>query len=131
MMLSLTAFSQTSTDTNTSTVPVKCFPIPVVKMIVKDLMAGDAAKISLKLTEDQLKETETKVALKDSIINTMKIKEVNFNKIIDAEREKFKIQEDYSKSLETALRKEKVKNKFTKIFSGSLLAVAGFLLIAH
>jgi hypothetical protein len=94
-------------------------------------MAGDAAKISLKLTEDQLKETETKVALKDSIINTMKIKEVNFGKIIDAEREKFKIQEDYSKSLETALRKEKVKNKFTKIFSGGLLAVAGFLLIAH
>jgi hypothetical protein len=100
-------------------------------MIVKDLMAGDAAKISLKLTEDQLKETETKVALKDSIINTMKIKEVNFGKIIDVEREKFKIQEDYSKSLETALRKEKVKNKFTKIFSGGLLAVAGFLLIAQ
>jgi hypothetical protein len=131
MMLSLTAFSQTATDTNSNVIPVKSFPIPIVKMIVKDLMAGDAAKISLKLTEDQLKETETKVALKDSIINTMKIKEVNFGKIIEAEREKFKIQEDYSKSLETALRKEKVKNKFTKIFSGGLLAVAGFLLIAH
>jgi len=131
MMLSLTAFSQTATDTNSNVIPVKSFPIPIVKMIVKDLMAGDAAKISLKLTEDQLKETETKVALKDSIINTMKIKEVNFGKIIDVEREKFKIQEDYSKSLETALRKEKVKNKFTKIFSGGLLAVAGFLLIAQ
>jgi hypothetical protein len=122
----LTAFSQIATNTST-----KSFPIPVVKEIVKDLMAGDAAKISLKLTEDQLKETEFKVSLKDSIINTMKIKEINFIKIIDAEREKYKIQEDYSKSLEKALRKEKVKNKFTKILSGGLLAAAGFLLISQ
>ncbi len=129
-MLSLTAFSQTVTVTNnTSTVPVKCFPIPVVKLIVKDLMEGDAAKSMLKLTEAQLKETENKVALKDSIISTMMIKEVNYNKIIEAERAKFKIQEDYSKNLEKSLRKEKVKNKFTKFISGGVVAALGFLLI--
>jgi hypothetical protein len=100
-------------------------------MIVKDLMIGDSAKSLLKLTEAQLKETENKVSLKDRVINTMKIKEVNYNKIIDAEREKYKIQEDYSKSLEKALRREKVKNKFTKIISGGLLAAAGFFIIVH
>jgi hypothetical protein len=57
------------------------------------------------------------------------IKEVNFNKIVGAEREKFKVQEDYSKGLEKALRKEKVKNKFTKFLSGGMLAAMGFLLI--
>jgi len=98
-------------------------------MIIKDLMSGDSAKAVLKLTENQLKETEMKVSLKDSIITTMKIKEVNFNKIIDAEREKFKIQVDYSKGLEKALRKEKVKNKFTKFLSGGVIAAMGFLLI--
>jgi hypothetical protein len=51
--------------------------------------------------------------------------------IIDAEREKFKIQEDYSKSLEKALRKEKVKNKFTKIISGGAMLGLGFLLISR
>jgi hypothetical protein len=126
--LSLTAFSQTATDTATTT-PVKCIPVPVVKMIIKDLMSGDSAKAVLKLTENQLKETEMKVSLKDSIITTMKVKEVNFNKIIDAEREKFKIQVDYSKGLEKALRKEKVKNKFTKFLSGGVIAAMGFLLI--
>jgi hypothetical protein len=98
-------------------------------MIIKDLISGDSAKNLLKLTEEQLKETEKKVSLKDSIITTMQIKEVNFNKIIGAEREKFKVQEDYSKSLEKALRKEKVKNKFTKFLSGGMLAAMGFLLI--
>lgn len=128
----MTAFSQIATSTSTDKViPTKSFPIPVVKEIIKDLMAGDAAKINLKLTEDILKETEFKVSLKDSIINTMKIKEINFIKIIDIEREKYKIQEDYSKNLEKALRKEKVKNKFTKILSGGLLAAAGFLLISQ
>jgi hypothetical protein len=127
-MFSLTAFSQIATDTVTTT-PVKCIPVPVVKMIIKDLISGDSAKNLLKLTEEQLKETEKKVSFKDSIITTMQIKEVNFNKIIGAEREKFKVQEDYSKGLEKALRKEKVKNKFTKFLSGGMLAAMGFLLI--
>lgn len=129
-MFSLTAFSQIATDTTTTT-NVKSIPVTVLKMIVKDLMAGDSAKSILKLTELQLKETENKVSLKDSVINVMKTKEINYNEIISVGKEKYKIQEDYSKSLEKALRKEKVKNKFTKIISGSLLAAAGFFIIVH
>lgn len=129
-MFSLTAFSQIATDTTTTT-NVKSIPVTVLKMIVKDLMAGDSAKSILKLTELQLKETENKVSLKDSVINVMKTKEINYNEIISVGKEKYKIQEDYSKSLEKALRKEKVKNKFTKIISSSLLAAAGFFIIVH
>jgi len=95
------------------------------------LLKGDEAIKTLELTEAQLKETELKVSLKDSIITTMKQKESNYLMIIDAEREKFKIQEDYSKSLEKALRKEKVKNKFTKIISGGAMLGLGFLLISR
>ena len=130
LMFSLTAFSQIATDTTTTT-NVKSIPVTVLKMIVKDLMAGDSAKSILKLTELQLKETENKVSLKDSVINVMKTKEINYNEIISVGKEKYKIQEDYSKSLEKALRKEKVKNKFTKIISSSLLAAAGFFIIVH
>ena len=54
LSLSLTAFSQT--DTNKE--PVKCFPIPIVKQITKDLLSGDSAKAQLKLTEQQLYKTE-------------------------------------------------------------------------
>lgn len=83
------------------------------------------------MTEVQLKETEHKVVLKDSIINTMTIKELNYNKIIDAERGKFSIMENYSKDLENQLRREKVKNKFTKIVSGGAMAAMAYFLILH
>lgn len=98
---------------------------------MKDLLKGDSAISLLKLTEAQLKETENKVSLKDSIIVTMQEKERNYVKIVDAEREKLRIQEEYSKSLEKSLRREKVKNKFTKIVSGGVVAALGFLLISR
>lgn len=122
--MSLTLFSQTDTSTNT-----KSFPIPVVKLIVKDLLSGDLAKAELKLTEQQLAETEKKVILKDSVINNLRMKETNYLTIIDSEKQKYKIVEDYSKRLEIELKKEKVKNKFKSIVGTGLLAVLTFFLI--
>jgi hypothetical protein len=85
MMLRLTAFSQTATDIQ----PVKSFPIPVVKLIIKDLISGDMAKVELKLTEQQLRETENKVSLKDSIIGSMRLKELGYTQIIGDQNQKF------------------------------------------
>jgi hypothetical protein len=120
----LTVFSQTDTTSNT-----KCFPIPVVKQIMKDIISGDSAKEQLKLTESQLVETEKKVGLKDSVINTLRLKEVNYQTIIDGEKEKFKIVEKYSKRLEFELKREKVKNKFKSIVGTVVIATMGFFLI--
>jgi hypothetical protein len=125
----LTAFSQT--DTNSKPEPVKCFPISKVKEIVKDLKSGDEAKEQLKLSDSLLVVTEKKVELKDSIITTMQIKEQNYVSIIDAQNQKYKVMEDYSKKLEFQLKKEKVKNKFTSIISGVAVLVLGTLLIVH
>ena len=96
---------------------------------MKDLLTGDSAKAQLKLTEAQLMQTEKKVSLKDSVINTMQLKEVNYLTIIDAEKQKFKIVEDYSKKLEWDLKKEKVKGKFKSILGGGMIAVLTFFLI--
>jgi 3-dehydroquinate synthetase len=124
LFVSSIAFSQTDTSSN-----VKCFPIPVVRQIMKDLLSGDSAKAELKLTETQLVETEKKVSLKDSVINTMKLKEVNYLTIIDGERQKFGIMENYSKKLEWDLKKEMVKGKFRSILGGGVIAVLTFFLI--
>lgn len=124
-MLSLTAFSQTGTDT----VHVKTFTVPVVKLIVKDLLSGDSAKAQLKLTEEQLYQTENKVILKDSIINSMKLKELNYQNIINTHIEKYSILENYSKKLEFDLKKEKVKGKFKSVLGTGVIAVLTFLLI--
>ena len=120
------AFSQTDTSK-----VEKCFPIPVVKQIMKDLVSGDEAKAQLKLTEQQLLETEKKVSLKDSVITTLRAKEVNYNTIIDSEKQKFEIMDRYSKKLELDLKKEKVKNKFKSILGAGVIAVLTFFIITN
>ena len=120
------AFSQTDTSK-----VEKCFPIPVVKQIMKDLVSGDEAKAQLKLTEQQLLETEKKVSLKDSVITTLRAKEVNYNTIIDSEKQKFEIMDRYSKKLELDLKKEKVKNKFKSILGTGVIAVLTFFIIKN
>ena len=122
--MSLIAFSQTDTSSN-----VKCFPIPVVKQIMKDVISGDSAKAQLKLSENQVIELENKVSLKDSVISTLRLKESNYLTIIDAEKQKFQIQENYSKKLEWDLKKEKVKNKFKSILGTGVIAVLTFFII--
>ena len=118
------AFSQTDTSK-----VEKCFPMPVVKQIMKDLVSGDEAKLQLKLTEQQLLETEKKVSLKDSVISTLRLKEVNYQTIIDSEKQKFEIMEKYSKKLEFDLKKEKVKNKFKSILGTGVIVALSFFLI--
>ncbi len=122
--MSLTVFSQTDTTSN-----VKCFPIPVVKQIMKDVISGDSAKAMLKITEAQLIETEKKVILKDGIITSYQQKEQNYITIIDSEKQKFSIMETYSKKLEFELKKEKVKNKFKSIVGTAVIGVLAFLVI--
>lgn len=125
LTLSLTVFSQTDTTNQ-----VKCFPIPTVKKIMKDLLSGDQAKAQLKLTEEQLTQTEKKVVLKDSVINTMKLKEVNYLTIIDSEKQKFGIMENYSKKLEWDLKKERVNSKFKSILgTGVIVILTGLLIV--
>jgi hypothetical protein len=125
LTLRLTAFSQT--DTNNQ--PTKCFPIPVVKLIIKDLMSGDSAKAQLKLVGDQLLETEKKVELKDSVISLLRVKESNYNVIIDAQNQKYSTLEGHIKKVEWDLKKQKVKNKFTSVLSGVAVVALTFFLI--
>jgi len=123
LFVSLIAFSQT--DTNN----VKCFPIPVVKQIMKDVLSGDSAKAQLKLVESEVGELEKKVSLKDSVINTLRLKEENYQTIIKSEKEKFGIVESYSKKLEWDLKKEKTKNKFKSFVGTAVIGVLAFFII--
>ena len=95
LSLSLTAFSQQDTSIKT-----KCLPVSVFKLIAKDLLSGDSAKAELKIANEHVSGLETKVTLKDSVINTMKVKETNYIKVIDVQNQKYDVVEKYSKKLE-------------------------------
>jgi hypothetical protein len=125
LFLKSIAFSQIDTSK-----AEKCFPIPVVRLIMKDLLSGDSAKAQLKLTELQLDETEKKVVFKDSIITTLRVKEMNYQSIIDSEKQKFEIMDKYSKKLEFDLKKERVKNKFKSILGTGAIAILTLFLIS-
>ena len=121
----MTAFSQIGINNQ----PTKCFPIPVVKQITKDLLSGDSAKAQLKLTGLQLLETENKVVIKDSVISLLRVKETNYQTTIDAQNQKFSIVEGYVKKLELNLKKEKIKNKFTSGLAGVVIVTLVSFLI--
>jgi hypothetical protein len=101
----------------------------VVKQITKDLLSGDSAKAQLKLTEQQLAETEKIVEKKDSVISVMRVKEENYNAIIQAQTEKYSILESHTKQVESDFKKLKVKHKFTSILSYGVMATLTFFLI--
>ena len=125
LSLSLTAFSQT--DTNKQ--PQKCFPVPVVKQITKDLLSGDSAKEQLKLVGLQLIETEKKVEMKDSVISLLRIKETNYQTVIGTQNEKYSVLENHTKKVELSLKKEKLKSKFTVLLS--VAVITSFILITR
>jgi hypothetical protein len=96
---------------------------------MKDVLSGDSAKAQLKLTEQQVTELENKIFLKDSVISTLRMKETNYLTIIDVEKQKFQIQENYSKKLEWDLKKERVRNKFKSILGTGIIAVLTFFIV--
>jgi hypothetical protein len=59
----------------------------------------------------------------------MQQKEENYKTIIGAHEEKFSTLENYTKSVELKLKKEKVKNKFKSFIGGGLVAVLTVLLV--
>lgn len=118
----MTAFSQTDTTPTT-----KCFPIPIVKLIAKDLLSGDSAKALLKLTEEQLDSIVKKTYYQDSIIGVHIQKEENFNTIIGFERDKFGTLQKYTTKIELDLKNEKIKTKLFRWGTGGLLLSLGIV----
>lgn len=122
--MSLTVFSQKDTAT-----PTKCFPITIVKLIAKDLLSGDEAKEQLKLTIKELEETQLKVSLKDSVISKMTEREVNYDKIINEQKNQYTILQNHTTEVEKMYKKMKRRNVFTKISSALIIGTITYFLI--
>ena len=123
MFMGLTASSQVDTSKL-----VKCLPVATVRQIIKDLLSGDSAKLQLQLTESQLIETEKKLHLKDSIINSMKDKEKNYLTIQEYNKEQLILLNNYSTKVENDLKKEGRKNTVRSVIQSTLLLSLTFLL---
>lgn len=113
------SFSQTVTVTNVDTiVPLK---VPVAKLVIKDLIAGDGAKVEIldlnkviKLKDEQIGLYKQKDSLKDD-----KIK--NLDLIILKKDEQFSLERQKSESLLKELKGQRRKTFIYKV--GSFVGV--------
>ena len=133
LTISSTVFSQSVTDTSHNTkkdtTHYKFFPIPIVKKITQDLLRFDSCKENLEKTNEELIQVYNELSLKDSIINKMKIKEVNYDSIINQEKIENNLSENRVKNLEFNLGVQQTKNKLTSIFSGGIIIILTLILI--
>jgi len=88
---------------------------PVAKLVIKDLVTGDAAKKEGIVLNDIIVEKNTTISKKDTIISNLNLQILNFNKAINLQDKKFSTSQKLSKELEVALKKSKRQTKLYKI----------------
>ena len=102
-------------------------PTPVARQIAKDLVTYDSLKDVHTLIVDQLKLTEDKVVLKDSIIDSYKQKCNLYDTMIANDKKMFDTQGKWVKDLKKDIKTLKVKLIYTKISMGAI--IGGLLLL--
>ena len=118
------SFGQIKVDTT-----IIYIPYSVAKQIALDLNKLDSITAISKLTDKELKETQKKVVVQDSIINTMELKEDNYLLQIKKEGEKYTIVDDQNKDLRTDIKKLKTKNTIIEIVGGAIIGALTYIVL--
>ena len=109
-----------------SIVPLK---VPTAKLVIKDILSGDGAKVELKEVYKLVDEKNNQITLykqKDSLKDE---KITNLNVIIDKKDQQFALEREKSNSLLKELKVQKLKTTVYKAGSGlGLLMTVLFLL---
>lgn len=120
-MMSSKGFSQTDTIPK----PI-VLTKPIAKLVIKDLITGDAAAKELSTVRQILSTTNEKLFTQTNLVNNLKIQITTYQGIIEQKDMQFKTQEQLSKDLEKALKRERRTKKIYQI--GSAVGVAAILL---
>ena len=123
MMMSLQGFSQNVMDS--TSIQLKK---PIAKLVIKDLITGDGAKSELSLVNKKIELLETKIIFKDSVINQLNERVMNFESILNAQSNQINLSKELSDRLQSDLKKQKVKTKLTT--GAGILVAAGILILA-
>ena len=126
LLISLILVSFKSFSQNDTIVSLKQ---PIAKLVIKDLIIGDGAKIELLSTQELLKLEQKKIVLKDSVIGKLDTKIINLESIILKKDEQFSFEREKSLQLEKELKGQRRKTFLYKvgtyIGAGALLVLLG------
>ncbi len=123
MTMSLQGFSQNVIDS--TSIQLKK---PIAKLVIKDLITGDGAKSELSLVNKKIELLETKIIFKDSVINQLNERVMNFESILNVQSNQINLSKELSDRLQSDLKKQKVKTKLTT--GAGILVAAGILILA-
>ena len=98
---------------------------PIARLVIKDLVTGDAAERQLQAMQQILKVTNDKLLTQSDLVLNLKTQNLNFQKIIEQKDMQFKTQEQLSKDLQKALKRERRTKKLYQI--GSVIGVAAII----
>ena len=120
IMMNFTSFSQTDTDSTSIRLEV-----PIAKLVIKDLINGDAAKEELIVLDTIIHHKDIQLNVKDTIILNLNQQIDNFNKIITTKDKQKEIQKNLQKDLEKALKKAKRREFLYKVgtIAGGVMTV--------
>ena len=99
---------------------------PIAKLVIKDLVTGDAAAKELAAMQQILSVTNEKLVTQSSLVTNLKTQIVTYQDIIQQKDSQIKTHEELSKDLQSALKKERRTKKLYQI--GSAVGVAAILL---
>ena len=99
---------------------------PVARLVIKDLVTGDAANRELKAMQKILTITNDKLLTQSDLVLNLKTQVLNYQRIIEQKDGQFKSQEEMSIELQKALKKERRTKKLYQI--GSAVGAAALLL---
>lgn len=124
VMISWSSFSQTDIEIDSS----KTIQLtnPIAKLVVKDLIKGDAASDEVKAMQKILTVTNDKLLTQSDLVSNLKLQVNTFQRIIDQKDEQFNTQKELQNDLESALKKANRQKKLYQI--GSAVGVAAILL---
>ena len=130
LFTTFSSFSQTVTNQvsvkQDSIVPLK---VPTAKLVIKDILSGDGAKVELKEVYKLVDEKNNQINLykqKDSLKDE---KITNLNVIIDKKDQQFALEREKSNSLLKELKVQKFKTAVYKAGSGIALIMTVLFLI--
>ena len=126
LLISLLLVSFKSFSQNDTIVSLKQ---PIAKLVIKDLISGDGAKLELLSIQELLKLEQKKVVLKDSVIGKLDTKVLNLENIILKKDEQFSLEAEKSKQLEKELKGQRRTTFLYKVGTyvgiGALLVLLG------
>ena len=128
----MTSFSQTVTNkksvVDTCKLTLSC---EIARKVAIDLVKGDSARAELAATQHLLQVTETKVSVRDQIIDSYMIKEQNYHQQINLYKQKEEGYVEIVTGLEQDSKKLKKSVKIIGTTAGVLLVTTILGFLAH